>query len=45
LLDSMYELPSSENIRKVVIDEMVIKGETKPYLVYESEPKIASFDA
>jgi ATP-dependent Clp protease ATP-binding subunit ClpX len=45
LLDSMYELPSSENIRKVVIDELVIKGEKKPYLVYESEPKIASSDA
>ncbi|MGR8932802.1 MAG: ATP-dependent Clp protease ATP-binding subunit ClpX [Gammaproteobacteria bacterium] len=45
LLDSMYELPSSENIRKVVIDEPVIKGESKPYLVYEKETKIASSDA
>ena len=33
----MYELPSAENISKVVIDEKVIKGEAQPYMVYESE--------
>jgi len=37
LLDTMYELPSAENISKVVIDEKVIKGEAQPYMVYESE--------
>ncbi len=36
LLDIMYELPSSENITKVVIDESVINGEAKPYLIYEN---------
>jgi ATP-dependent Clp protease ATP-binding subunit ClpX len=45
LLDSMYELPSSENIRKIVIDELVIKGECKPYVVFEPEAKVASYDA
>ncbi len=39
LLDIMYELPSSENITKVVIDESVIQGESKPYLIYESSDK------
>ncbi len=39
LLDIMYELPSTHNITKVVIDESVIKGESKPYLIYESSDK------
>lgn len=45
LLDTMYELPSSDNITKVVIDEGVILGQSEPILVYESEPKRASADA
>ncbi|MGH8556479.1 MAG: ATP-dependent Clp protease ATP-binding subunit ClpX, partial [Methylococcales bacterium] len=36
LLDSMYELPSSNNISKVVVDESVINGDSAPYLVYEN---------
>ncbi|MDO9241037.1 MAG: ATP-dependent Clp protease ATP-binding subunit ClpX, partial [Methylicorpusculum sp.] len=44
LLDTMYELPSAENITKVVIDESVILGESKPILVYEKEQKRASSD-
>ncbi|MDT8385918.1 MAG: ATP-dependent Clp protease ATP-binding subunit ClpX [Thiogranum sp.] len=39
LLDTMYELPSLENVQKVVIDERAIAGETAPYLVYDSEPE------
>jgi len=35
LLDSMYELPSLENVRKIVLDEAVIEGSAKPYLIYE----------
>ena len=35
LLDTMYELPSSEGVVGVVIDEAVIQGEKSPYLVYE----------
>jgi ATP-dependent Clp protease ATP-binding subunit ClpX len=35
LLDSMYELPSMEGVSKVVIDEAVIRGDAKPYLIYE----------
>ncbi|GLS26939.1 ATP-dependent Clp protease ATP-binding subunit ClpX [Marinibactrum halimedae] len=36
LLDTMYEIPSAENVSKVVVDESVIKGESDPLLVYES---------
>ena len=37
LLDTMYELPSLENVTKVVIDEGVVSGESKPYLIYENK--------
>ena len=37
LLNIMYELPSLENVRKVVVDERAIDGESEPYLVYDSE--------
>lgn len=36
LLDTMYRIPSEDNVTKVVIDESVIKGESEPLLVYES---------
>jgi len=35
LLDTMYELPSTKGVSKVVVDEAVIKGDTEPYLIYE----------
>ncbi len=35
LLDIMYDLPSIDNIEKVVIDESVIKGEGEPIYIYE----------
>ncbi len=35
LLDTMYDLPSMEDVRKIVIDEGVITGESSPYLIYE----------
>jgi ATP-dependent Clp protease ATP-binding subunit ClpX len=34
LLETMYELPSLRNVQKVVVDETVIIGESKPYVVY-----------
>jgi len=37
LLDTMYDLPSAANARKVVVDEAVVTGETKPYVIYESD--------
>jgi ATP-dependent Clp protease ATP-binding subunit ClpX len=36
LLDIMYELPSLENVSKVVIDSAVINGEVEPFLIYEN---------
>ena len=36
LLNSMYELPSLENVSKVVVDESVIDGESEPFIVYEN---------
>ncbi|MFC0444430.1 ATP-dependent protease ATP-binding subunit ClpX [Pseudidiomarina halophila] len=37
LLDTMYELPSIDNVAKVVIDESVITGESKPIMIYENQ--------
>src|SRR4051794_41031344 len=37
LLETMYELPSMRNVAKVVVDETVIEGSTKPYVVYKSD--------
>ncbi|KAB7628372.1 ATP-dependent Clp protease ATP-binding subunit ClpX [Alkalilimnicola sp. S0819] len=44
LLDTMYELPSMENVGKVVVDDAVIRGETSPYIIYEGadQPRAAS---
>ncbi len=42
LLNTMYELPSMDNVAKVVIDETVIKGESDPILIYRSENQAAS---
>src|SRR6186713_2510972 len=42
LLDIMYDLPGMRNVQKVVIDEDVIAGESKPYLVYgQDESRLA----
>lgn len=43
LLDSMYRIPSEKGVTKVVIDESVIKGESEPLLIYETQetPKSA----
>jgi ATP-dependent Clp protease ATP-binding subunit ClpX len=37
LLDTMFELPSADNVSKVVIDESVIAGENSPILIYEDQ--------
>src|SRR5216117_1273994 len=41
LLDTMYELPTLENVSKVVVDENAIVGEGKPLLIYTEPPKVA----
>jgi len=42
LLDTMYDLPSLENVRKVVIDENVIVGDAKPYMIFDAPDAIAA---
>ena len=37
LLDTMYEVPSVENLEKVVLDASCIKGDSNPLLVYETD--------
>jgi ATP-dependent Clp protease ATP-binding subunit ClpX len=44
LLDTMYDLPSMEDVSKVVIDESVIEGENDPYIIFESGDKLAASD-
>ena len=38
LLEIMYELPSLDNLSKVVVDEGVIRGDTPPLLIYADKP-------
>ena len=40
LLDTMYDLPSLENVSKVVVDESVIEHKTEPYLIYQTPPAV-----
>jgi len=37
LLNSMYELPSLENVSRVVVDESVIDGDSEPFILYEDK--------
>ena len=46
LLDTMYDLPSTDGVTKVVIDAGVITGESKPLMIYEGgELQKAASDA
>ncbi|MCW5598808.1 ATP-dependent Clp protease ATP-binding subunit ClpX [Nitrosomonas sp.] len=40
LLDIMYDLPSLENVSKVVIDYGAVNGDIKPILIYSEQPKV-----
>ena len=42
LLDIMYDLPSMNDVSKVVLDEAVIMGEKEPYLIFESKEAVAA---
>ncbi len=44
LLDTMYDLPSMDDVSKVVVDESAIRDESKPLFIYESSEKVASAD-
>ena len=45
LLDIMYDLPSTPNVSKVVVDGSVVSGENSPFVMYEvGEKQIAASD-
>ena len=44
LLDTMYDLPSMDNVFKVVIDDNVIGGDTRPLVIYEGDKQRAASD-
>lgn len=37
LLNTMYELPSLTNVKKIIVDEAVIHGESEPIVMYETQ--------
>ena len=39
LMETMYKVPSEDSLKKVVIDDSVVIGETEPLLVYEKASK------
>jgi ATP-dependent Clp protease ATP-binding subunit ClpX len=42
LLDTMYDLPSMDNVRKVVIDENAIVSDSNPYMIFDTPEPIAA---
>lgn len=42
LLDTMYDLPSMDDVSKVVIDDTVIRGESDPILIYEHKDPVVA---
>ena len=41
LLDTMFDLPSLENVIKVVVDRGSVEGDIKPILIYSDKGKAA----
>ena len=41
LLNTMFDLPSMENVVKVVVDEGTIVADATPLLIYSDQPKVA----
>ncbi len=39
LLDTMYQVPSENELEKVVVDSSCVNGESTPLYVYQNEPK------
>jgi len=45
LLDTMYDLPSMDDVSKVVVDDAVVAGESVPYMIFDgAEKQLASLD-
>ena len=45
LLDTMYDLPSMDNVSKVVVDDAVVRGESKPYLLLDGHESMIEENA
>ena len=45
LLNTMFDLPSTRNVTKVVVDEGTIFSDTPPLLIYSDPPKVAGSTA
>jgi ATP-dependent Clp protease ATP-binding subunit ClpX len=41
LLDTMYDLPSTPNLERVVVDENMVEKEGKPLLIFADPAKVA----
>jgi ATP-dependent Clp protease ATP-binding subunit ClpX len=44
LLETMYELPGMDNVKKVVVDASVVRGESKPFLLLEGSEQVIEDD-
>ena len=48
LLDTMYDLPSMDQVSRVIIDDAVVRGESRPYLLLQGqeseEPAALEYD-
>jgi ATP-dependent Clp protease ATP-binding subunit ClpX len=42
LLDTMYDLPSMDQVSKIVVDEALINGETEPLYIYDGDRQRAA---
>ena len=42
LLDTMFDLPTLQNVTKVVVNEDCISADNRPLLIYADQPKVAS---
>ena len=41
LLDIMFDLPSQQNVQKVVLDDNAIEGDGKPLIIYAETPRVS----
>ncbi len=45
LLDTMFELPSLQNVQKVAVDERAIDEKGKPLIIYADTPRVSGSDS
>jgi len=45
LLNTMYDLPSMRDARRVIVDEAVISGDSDPYILFDGGERLAASDS